>query len=294
MNRTTANLLLLLAAAIWGAAFVPQTTAMNTLTPAWFLALRFSLTTLIVLPFALRESRTARRPIGRAGTMQMALVGLVFLAGCLLQQLSLLTTTVANAGFLTSLYILFTPMVALAFTHEKPAASVWPAAFLGLVGAWLMSGGLGGTFVIGDLLVTLSAVCWALQIVLLGQVTREVGRPMTLVAVQCVLVAVVSLAWAGVHDPLTFADVRAAGWDLAYTAILSGFVGYSLQAVAQRHSQASDAAIVFATEAPFAAFVGWLMLGEGLGFAQWLGSAAIFAAVLLVQLWPARRAAVGV
>lgn len=291
MTRSTANLLLLGAAALWGAAFVPQSTAMQMMSPTWFLTLRFAVSTVILLPLMLREARLASGPIDRGSVALMGLIGLVFLVGNLLQQVSLLTTSVANAGFLTSLYILFTPFVAMALTHERPGTAVWPAAALGLLGAWLLSGGLGGRFVIGDVLVTLGAVCWAIQIVLLGLVTRRVDRPMALVAIQGGMVAVVCGGWAAVHDPISWEAIVATKWELAYTGLVAGVLGYSLQAMAQRHTEASDAAIVFSTEAPFAALLGWLLLGEHPTPAQWAGSAAIFAAVLLVQLWPSRRPA---
>lgn len=291
MTRSTANLLLLSAAAVWGAAFVPQSTAMAVMSPAWFLTLRFAVSTLVLLPFALREARQRRR-LERGAPALMLAVGVVFVAGNLLQQVSLLTTSVANAGFLTSLYILFTPFAAMAFTHERPNPAVWPAAALGLIGAWLLSGGLTGRFVIGDVLVTLGAICWALQIVLLGAATRRSDRPMTLVVIEGAMVVGVCGAWAATHDPISWSAIAAAGWELAYTGLVAGILGYSLQAVAQRHTQASDAAIVFSTEAPFAALFGWLFLGETPSAAQWAGSAAIFAAVLLVQVWPARRTTV--
>ncbi|NLH79958.1 MAG: EamA family transporter, partial [Phyllobacteriaceae bacterium] len=195
-------------------------------------------------------------------------------------------------GFLTSLYILFTPIAAMAIGRERPNPAVWPAAALGLIGAWLLSGGISGTFVIGDGLVTLGAIGWALQIVLLGLATRRSDRPMTLVVIEGAMVVVVCGAWAALHEPISLSAIAAAGWELAYTGLVAGIVGYSLQAVAQRHTEASDAAIVFSTEAPFAALFGWLFLGEGLTAGQWAGSAAIFAAVLLVQLWPTRRSVV--
>ena len=291
MNRSTANLLLLAAAAIWGLAFVPQQTAMAVLTPMWFLTLRFIVSSAVIVPLALRESRHAARPVDRRSLGLIVAVGLVFFAGNALQQTALLTTSVANAGFLTSLYILFTPFVAVAITHERPGTAVWPAALLGVVGAWLLSGGLTGTFVLGDLLLTISAAGWALQIVLIGIVVRRVDRPMLLVAVEGLVMVVACGAWAVAFEPISWGAIRTAGWELAYTGLVSGVVGYSLQAIAQRHATASDAAIVFSTEAPMAAVFGWAMLGDHFSSAQWAGAVAIFAAVLLVQLWPSREAA---
>ena len=289
MTRSTANLLILLAAAIWGAAFVPQQTAMRSLTPMWFLALRFALSMVVTAPLLLREHVRAPAPLSLRGKGMIAAVAAVFLGASLLQQFSLVTTSVTNAGFLTSLYILFTPFVAMAATHERPGAGVWPAALLGLLGAWLLAGGGGATaFVVGDVLLTIGAALWAVQIVLIGMAMRHINRPLLLVMAQYGAIAVFAGGWAIAFDPISWAQVKAALPEILYAGIISGGVGYTLQALAQRHTHASDAAIIFATEAPFAALFGMWLLGDRLTDAQWAGSAAIFAAVLMVQLWPGR------
>ncbi len=288
MTRLTANLLLLATAAIWGGAFVPQQTAMRVLSPMWFLFARFAVTLIVLAPFAFVEARRAIRPVPARGWRGMGLVAAAFLAGNVLQQTSLLSTSVTNAGFLTSLYILFTPFVALALTNERPGTAVWPAAALGLVGAWLMSGGIGGSASFGDLLVTCGAIAWALQIVLIGETMRLVPRPLLLVMVQASTIVVASGGWAIVHDPISLDALLTAAPEVAYAGLLSGGVAYSIQAIAQRHTTASDAAIVFATEAPFAAAFGVILLGDRLSAGQWAGMLAIFAAVIVVQLWPSR------
>jgi len=292
MTRSVANLLLLLAAALWGAAFVPQHTAMKVLSPMWFLVARFSVMLLVLAPLVMREARRSPRRLSPRAWSLMGLVGLTFVGGNVLQQTALLTTSITNAGFLTSLYILFTPFVAMALTRERPGTAVWPAAGLGLLGAWLLSGGIGGaTFVLGDGLLTISAVLWALQIVLIGMVMREAtDRPMLLVAAQGGLLLPLCGLWAWMHDPISWTAVASAAPEIAFAGLLSGGIGYSLQAVAQRHTQASDAAVIYSTEAPFAALLGYLLLGDRPTPEQWAGAAAIFAAVLLVQLWPSHRA----
>ena len=288
MNRTTANLAILAAAAIWGAAFVPQQTALRTLTPVWFMALRFLVSMVVTAPLLVRESR---RVPGRLSGRSMGLVGavaVVFLGASLLQQFALETTSVTNAGFLTSLYILFTPFVAMALTHERPGAGVWPAAGLGLLGAWLMSGRGGGSLVLGDVLLMVGALLWAVQIVLIGVAMRHLDRPLLLVMAQYAAITVVAGTWAIAFDPISWAQIAAAIPEILYAGVISGGVGYTLQAMAQRHTHASDAAIIFSTEAPFAAVFGMMLLGDRPTGEQWAGSAAIFAAVLMVQLWPGR------
>lgn len=292
MNRTTANFAILLAAAIWGAAFVPQQTAMQSLTPMWFLALRFVLSMVVTAPFLVFEARRAPAPMTGRGWRLVATVAGVFLVANILQQTSLMTTSVTNAGFITSLYILFTPFAAMALTHERPGFGVWPAAALGLFGAWLLGGGLGGGgFVVGDVLLMFGAVLWAVQIVLIGKTMRHVNRPLLLVMVQYAAIAVGAGGWAVAFDPISWSAVGEALPEILYAGIVSGGIGYTLQAMAQRHTQASDAAIIFSTEAPFAALFGVWLLGDRLTSAQWAGSAAIFAAVLMVQLWPAKAPA---
>lgn len=289
MTRSTANLLLLFAAAIWGSAFVPQQTAMRAVSPMWFLIARYAVTLVVLAPFVWREARRATaRPSPRVIVLLVA-IGTIFALGNMLQQSSLLLTSVTNAGFLTSLYLIFTPFAAMALTHERPGTAVWPAAVLGLVGAWFLSGGLDGNLGVGDAMLTVSAVLWALQIVLVGMVMRLSDRPMLMVATQGAILMLASIAFEFGRGPVPLSGFVTAAPEILATGLLSGVVAYSIQAVAQRHTQASDAAVIYAIEAPFAALGGCLFLGDRLEPSQWGGAAAIFAAVVLVAWWPARE-----
>lgn len=291
LSRLTANLLLLLTAAVWGAAFVSQSTAMERLSALWFIALRFVLSGIVVAPLAFREARQATTAFPARELPMLAGLMVVFVAGVVLQQQGIIRTTVSNAGFLTSLYVLATPFVALWLLREPLKLRDLIGAALALVGAYLMAGGATGLNAIGlgDLLVAASALAWGIQIVLMEIAVKRTGRPFYVVFAQYAVCATVAAGVALAIDPIDWDAIHATWPEVAYSGIVSGGVGYTLQAVAQRHTRSSDAAIIFAMEAPFAALFGAALLGERLGLVGWIGSALIFAAVLIVALWPAGR-----
>jgi drug/metabolite transporter (DMT)-like permease len=117
---------------------------------------------------------------------------------------------------------------------------------------------------------------------------KYVNRPLLLVMVQYAAIVAGAGSWALAFDPISWSAIGAAWKEILYAGVISGGIGYTLQAMAQRHTHASDAAIIFSTEAPFAAVFGVWLLGDTLGPGQWAGSAAIFVAVILVQLWPGK------
>jgi drug/metabolite transporter (DMT)-like permease len=285
MNRATANLVLLSVAAIWGAAFVAQSTAMGAMSPSWFNALRFALTIAAMVPFLVVEARRATRPIEASDWTLMGINALVFAASTQLQQTALVTATVTNAGFLTSLYIVLTPLAAFLILRERPAARVIPAVGLGISGAWFLSGGVHGLGA-SDALLMASAVGWAVQMVLLGRVVQRTHRPILATSAQYLATVVLAGGYAIAADPISWAAIGASARELLFAGLVSAGIGYTLQGVAQRYTRAADAAIMLSCEAPFAAVFGVLLLGERLSLSAMIGCALIFAAVLVVELWP--------
>lgn len=110
MSRIQANLLLLISGAIWGAGFVAQSTAMDAISPLWFIALRFAIATLVAMPLAIIETKRAAEPIKLTTVRNFIFIGLALFAGAVTQQFGLLDTSVTNSGFLTGLYVVFVPV----------------------------------------------------------------------------------------------------------------------------------------------------------------------------------------
>ena len=289
MTRTRANMLLLLAGATWGMGFIAQSTAMDAIGPHLFIALRFVVASLAVLPFAWREMRRAATPLGLRDHLTHALVGLVFFLGMAFQQVGLLTTTVTNSGFLTGLYVLFTPLLGILLFREWPHPVVWPAVGVAVGGVYLLSGGDLGALAVGDLLTVICAVFWGLQIVLIGRFVRSGGRPLALALTQFAVCAALAMVVALPTEEIAWSAIREAGSAILYAGLVASALAFTVQIIAQAHTTAPQAAIFLSSEALFAALFGAALLGERLGAWGLGGCALIFAAMVAVEVVPALR-----
>lgn len=287
MNRFAANSLLLFAAAIWGSAFVAQSTAMDDIGPVLFTGIRFLIAAACVAPFAWRETRQTRdTPLTRRHMGSFVFLGLAFFLAVTIQQVGLVVTTVTNAGFLTTLYVVLVPLLGLIAFREKPHAIIWPAAFMALFGIWLLGGGGLDKLNWGDGAMVICALFWAVHVGMIGRIGAQSGRPLMLSLVQFLTVGILGMAIGLIVEELSWAAVQGAAFELFYTSVISGGLAFTLQAVAQRWTRTADAAILLSSEALFGALFGALLLGERLPFAGLIGCALIFVAILAVQLVP--------
>lgn len=287
MTRNQANLVLLLAGALWGMGFVAQSTAMDSVGPFLFIGLRFVIATLSMLPFALRESARAEKALRGEDWRAFAVVGLLLFGGMTSQQIGLLTTSVTHSGFLTGLYVVMVPFFAVLLFRQWPHAIVWPAALSALAGIWLLSGGDVMELTAGDWLTILCAALWALQVIYIGRHAQNTGRPVTLAVTQFAVCGLVSLTIAPLAETIEMSAVVAALPEILYAGIVAGGIAFTLQVVGQRYTTAPQAAIFLSSEAVFAAIFGAIFLGERLPAAGLAGCGLIFAAILMVEIVPA-------
>ncbi|MCR4268249.1 DMT family transporter [Nitratireductor sp. ZSWI3] len=288
MSRIQANLLLLLAGAMWGMGFVAQSTAMEAIGPFLFIGLRFAIAFITMLPFALWESRGAA-PLSPRDNRNFMAIGLLLFAGMAAQQIGLLTTTVTNSGFLTGLYVVMVPFLSVLLFRKWPHRVVWPGALSALAGIWLLSGAGSVSFRPGDWLTILCALFWALQVIMIARSAAHTGRPVTLAVTQFGVTAAIALAIAFLSEPVDIPAIRLALPEILYAGIFSGGIAFTLQVIGQRYTTAPQAAIFLSTEAVFAALFGAIFLGERLPPTGLAGCVLIFAAILLVELVPAMR-----
>jgi len=289
MKRSTANALLLLAGAVWGLGFVAQSTGMDHLGPFSFVAVRFTIASIVVWPFALWEGAKSTQLIVNKGRtfLRFTIIGAVFFCGMASQQVGLLTTSVSNSGFLTGLYVVFTPLVAVVLFRDWPHWVIWPAGLVAMGGIFLLSGGSFSALVTGDFLTILSAMFWAMQAVLIGRWVGSSGRPILLAAWQFSVLAV--CAWVVtlvLGESATLEDIRGAAPELIYTGVFAGGFAFTLQVIGQRYTTASQAVIFLASEAPFAAIFAAIALNERIGLLGIAGCVCILLAMLMVELVP--------
>lgn len=277
--RLKADAGLLLAALIWGTAFVPQRMIGQQGSVHFFNGARFLLAAGLLWALVLRF----RMPREAAFWRLAALAGLFLFAGSALQQAGLQTTTAGNAGFITSLYTIFVPLLLFLFWRERISGVVLAALALALGGAYLLSTG-GGAFHPrpGDWLEIAGALFWAGHVVLIGRFASRYA-PIAFAVGQFFVTGLLSLAagllteWPFAPDPGLFA------FTVLYTGVFSVAIAYTLQVWGQRYAPPTDAALILSLESVFAALSGWLVLGELLNGAQAVGCVLIFGGVMLSQ-----------
>jgi drug/metabolite transporter (DMT)-like permease len=270
-------LALVVVTAVWGVTFVQVQDAIALYPLFAFLAVRFAISALVLAPFALSSLRTLPRAGYRAGVG----VGVLLATAYGLQTAGLELTTVASTGFITGLYVVFTPLLALASFGTPVPRALWLGVALAVVGLLLLNGAPGGS-TLGNVLVLGNAVFQAFQITAMERYApRYDPRALTFLqmATSFVGFTVIALALGQLEVPRG-ATVWAA---LLVTGVFAGALGYLIATWVQARTTAARAALVFTLEAPFAALAGVLLADELLGWAGWAGCAVMMAGILVAE-----------
>jgi drug/metabolite transporter (DMT)-like permease len=275
--RIKANITLFVVAIIWGSAFVTQGIAGQYHVAYLFNGVSFMLAALILLPFIPRGTKIAP---GQWKWMWVA--GAVLCIASALQQVGILYTKVANAGFLTSLYVVFTPFLLWLGFHEKPHWIDLLAVGIASIGAFFLS--TAGRFILqnGDALELIGAVFWGMHIVVLGKFSTRYNSISFAAGhffISGFLNFLIGLVVENLHMLIPAPVIGA----ILYRAALSIGIGYTLQVWGQKHTPPTDAALILGLEAVFAAIAGWILLGQTLLPIQIMGCVILFISVVLSQ-----------
>lgn len=267
-------------AAVWGYTFVSVKDALASTTPFVFLALRFWLA-FVVFGLAVKPARKqlAAKELAVAGP----LAGSLFFVGYAFQTIGLARTSASHAGFITGLFVVFTPLFATVFLRRPPHAGSLVGVVFATFGLFMLTGGFTGRLGLGDLLVLGCAVSFALHIVVLSAYAPRLHWA-PLAWVQMGVVAFGSTAGAVFFEPLRLPTSAVVWWGVGTTAVLATAVALTVQVWAQGRIGPTRTALILIMEPVFAGAFAYGLAGEQLGTAGWVGSALIVAGMLASEV----------
>ncbi|WP_457591160.1 DMT family transporter [Geoglobus sp.] len=269
MKRIHADLGLLTVALIWGSTFPVVKLALDYLSPFAFNSIRFLLTFILFAPFVRRKDLKAGIAIGFASFL-----------GYTFQTVGLEYTTATNAGFITSTYVVLTPIVAYLLYRERLTGIEITSVITAFIGIYLLSGYSGFNY--GDLLMILCAIAFAFEIAMISKYARELN-PMSLAGWQVFAIGFFSI----------FPAIQSGGevilneyviFALAVTGLLATFVAKILQNYMQAHTKSVDAGIILSLEGVFSHIFSAAFLGESLTAVQYAGVILVFTAVIAISV----------
>ncbi len=282
-----ANILLLITAAIWGAAFSAQKIAMASMGPLTFNAIRFALGTSVLLPIIIyldkKQIHTPKnsKKIMLSGT----LLGILIFTASYLQQLGICSTTAGKSGFLTGMYVVQVPILGLLF-KQKPTLGTWIGILLAVSGSYFLSVTKDFTINHGDLLVLAGSTFWSLHVIAISIFSPglQTVDAIKMSCIQFLSCAVFSLITAIFAEQINFTAIIGCTEAIIYAGVFSVGIAFTLQIVAQRDAQPAAAVLILCTEGIFAAVAGWFFLNEAMEARTILGCILIFFGMIFAQL----------
>ena len=258
---------------------------MDHLSPFMFNGLRFLIGAMSLAPFVWYLHRKNKLLLGEGRSLLVGALslGVILFAGASFQQVGLLHTTAANAGFITGLYIVLVPILGLLLKH-KTGLNTWIGCVIAVLGLYFLSVKDDFSIGLGDGLQLIGAIFWAMHILAIDHFARK-SSPIILAQLQFIVCGILSLIVSFVLQEVTSLENIAAAWgSLAYAGVVSVGLAYTLQVVAQKNAHPAHAAIILSLETVFAALGGILLLGESLDGRAVFGCTLMLVGMLVSQV----------
>ena len=290
MKKFTSFICLIVCTLIWGTTFVAQDAGMDYIGPFTFNSARFFVAFAAVLPFVLLFEKEKIPNLVKQEKKEfiklMIPVGVSLFLGTALQQVSLIYTDVANSAFFTIFYVPLVPIIIYFLFSNKPHWSVWPSVFACVIGGYFLSDFNNADIRLGDGIVLIGAIFWALHIIYIGKLISKFNLPFLIALLQNFAVAVLSFLLVLIFETIDFSKILLEIYEILYAGILSGGAAFVLQLFGQKHISPAPAAIIMSLEGVFAAISAWIILNQILGFANLIGCLLILSGVLFSQILP--------
>ena len=294
-QKAVSYILLVIGAFIWGSAFIFQKQGMDYIGPLAFNGIRNIIGSAVLVPFILvsdkrkdKEILAKEKASGKLLIKAGVICGVCLAAASTSQQFALKYTSTGKVGFITTLYIIFVPIVGF-FFGKRFRPLLWISAALAIIGLYVLciKKGEGFTLSIGDWLALLCAFLFAFQILSLDRFTPLVN-PVKLACIQFFTCGLICCTLMFIFEKPTLSAVLSAYIPLLYAGLLSTGVAYTFQAVAQKHANPVMASLIMSLESVFCVLTGWALLHEVLTPRETVGCVIIFAGVIIAQL-PERK-----
>ena len=285
--------MLLLAALVWGVAFVAQSEGLNYVGAFTFNTCRFILGGAVLIPciyFLHGRKDSAWQTLSEKEKKEQTRMGIIggICCGCILclasclQQLGMAQTTVGKAGFITTLYIIIVPFMGL-FLKKKIGINIWISAVIAAVGMYFLCITESFSIGAGDRLVLMCSVVFSVHILVIDHFSPKADG-VVISCVQFFTAGVIASVLMLLFEHPSMSAVIAAAAPILYAGVMSCGVGYTLQVVAQNGVDPTVASLLLSLESVFSVLAGWMLLGQKLSGRELFGCVLVFAAVLLVQI----------
>lgn len=291
-KKMQSNVLLLITAIIWGSAFVAQKSGMDYIEPFTFNGIRTFIGGLVLIPVVLimgkKQPEIQESPEGKKKTDKLAVIGgiccgLALFAASSLQQFGVSYTTAGKAGFITTLYVVFVPIISV-IIRKKVRPIMWLCVLLGAIGLYLLCmTDASFTLAFGDTLVLLCAAAFGVHIMVVDHFSPKTdGIKMS--CIQFLTAGGIGIICMFIFENPDINAILDCAVPILYAGVLSCGLGYTFQVVAQKHAEPTVASLLMSLESVFAVVAGAILLHESMSGRELLGCAVIFAAVIISQL----------
>jgi len=274
-----ADLWLILATFFWGITFVAVKDAMTYTSPLAFLGARFLMAGFVLLPFCYE----GLKDLSLEGWRDGMLIGVFLFAGFAFQTAGLVYTTATRSAFITGMCVVLVPTLSAVLLKTKN--DIWQilGVVLAAVGLYFLSRPEAGGFNKGDILTAFCAISFAIEVVLVQKFTQK-HSPMDMIMVQILTTVVLSGVFLGALEKPFWQWSWNLAMDLAITSLLATAGALAIQFYWQRRTTATRAAIIYTMEPLFAAVFAFIIFGERLPLAGWIGAGIIMAGMITAEL----------
>ena len=291
MQAFKGNLMLFMAAFIWGTAFVAQSAGMEFIGHFTFNAIRNYIAFIVLIPliFIIHRISGNQGTVHKNSSSKKDVIKAGICCGCMLflassfQQIGIKYTSVGKAGFITTFYVIIIPLLGL-FMGKRIGLKIVISLIAAVLGLYLlcMSGGLESISK-GDFYILLCAFCNAFHILTVDHFSPKVDGAV-LSCIQFLVCALISTIPMIYIEMPAIADILKSMGPILYAAVLSSGVAYTLQIFGQRYTEPVIASLLMSLESVFSVLAGWVVLHQVLSFKETLGCIIVFAAVTLAQM----------